>query len=165
MGLARSHGGAGRECSGSVAGVSGGEGRGGGFSGGSAGGGSGRGEDAQAKGGGGWWRWASLHCAHPTDVFEELLPVLEIVQDSAAALALQQAYLDTGVVTPNWADDALHVALASVSECAAIASWNLQHIVNLRRISLHNAVSMLHGYRSIEIRSPSEVLEYDDPTR
>ena len=98
-------------------------------------------------------------------VFEELLPAMEVVQESEAALSLQQAYLDAGVVTPNWADDALHVALASVSECAAIVSWNFQHIVNLRRISLYNAVSMLHGYRSIEIRSPLEVLEYDDPVR
>jgi len=98
-------------------------------------------------------------------IFEQLLPVTEIVQDSAAALALQQAYLDAGVVTPNWADDALHVALASVSECAVIVSWNFRHIVNLRRISLYNAVAMLHGYRALEIRSPLEVLEYDEPTR
>ena len=98
-------------------------------------------------------------------VFEELLAAMEVVEESAAALMLQQAYLDAGVVTPNWADDALHVALASVSECVAIVSWNFQHIVNLRRISLYNGVSMLHGYRSIEIRSPSEVLEYDEPTR
>lgn len=82
-----------------------------------------------------------------------------------AALSLQQAYLDNGVLTSNWADDALHVALASISECTAIVSWNFKHIVNLKRISLYNAVSMLHGYRSIEIRSPLEVLEYDDSTQ
>jgi len=98
-------------------------------------------------------------------LFEELLPVTQIVRESAAALLLQQAYLHTGVVSSNWADDALHVALASVSECAAIVSWNFQHIVNMRRISLYNAANMLHGYRSIEIRSPLEVLEYDDPIR
>ncbi len=77
--------------------------------------------------------------------FERLLPVMEVVQESEAALLLQQAYLNAGIVTPNWADDALHVALASVSECAVIVSWNFTHIVNLRRISLYNAVSMLHG--------------------
>ena len=98
-------------------------------------------------------------------VFEEFLPVMEVVQESEAALSLQQAYLDNGVLTSNWADDALHVALASISECAAIVSWNFKHIVNLKRISLYNAVSMLHGYRSIEIRSPLEVLEYDDSTQ
>lgn len=95
-------------------------------------------------------------------VFAELLPDMEVVQESAPALILQQAYLDARVVTPNWADDALHVALASVSECSVIVSWNFQHIVNLRRIPLYNAISMIHGYRSIEIRSPMEILEYDD---
>ncbi|MCX5771549.1 MAG: hypothetical protein NTZ09_14950 [Candidatus Hydrogenedentes bacterium] len=73
-------------------------------------------------------------------VFEELLPAMEVVEESAAALMLQQAYLDAGVVTPNWAGDALHVAVASVSECAAIVSWNFQHIVNLRRISLQGVM-------------------------
>jgi predicted nucleic acid-binding protein len=96
-------------------------------------------------------------------VFEELLHATEIVEESEAALALQQAYLDNDVVTPHWADDALHVALASASECEAIVSWNFRHIVNLKRISLYNAVNMLHGRRSIEIRSPLEIVEYDDP--
>ncbi len=96
------------------------------------------------------------------DIFEGLLPVMEIIQASAAALSLQQAYLDSGVVSSNWADDALHVTLASVSECVVIVSWNFKHIVNLRRISLYNAINMLHGYRSIEIRSPLEVMEYED---
>lgn len=96
-------------------------------------------------------------------LFEEMLPTMEIAPISTAALSLQQAYLEAGVVTENWADDALHVALASVSECAAIVSWNFQHIVNLRRISLYNAISMLHGYRPLEIRSPLEVLDYDEP--
>ncbi len=96
-------------------------------------------------------------------VFEELLAATEIVEKLEAALVLQQAYLDNQVVGTHWADDALHVALASVSTCGAIVSWNFRHIVNLKRISLYNAVNMLHGYRSIEIRSPVEILAYDDP--
>jgi len=95
-------------------------------------------------------------------IFNELLPMVEVVEESKAALSLQQAYLDNGVVTPKWSDDALHVALASISECTVIVSWNFKHIVNLKRISLYNAISMLHGYRSIEIRSPIEVLDNDE---
>jgi hypothetical protein len=98
-------------------------------------------------------------------VFEEFLPDMEVVTESDSALLLQRAYLDAGVVTPNWADDALHVALATVSECSVIVSWNFQHIVNLKRIPLYNAVNMMRGYRPIEIRSPMEVLEYDDEVR
>lgn len=95
-------------------------------------------------------------------VFEQFLPDTEVVVESGPGLLLQCAYLDSGVLTPNWADDALHVALASVSECSVIVSWNFRHIVNLKRIRQYNAVNMLQGYPAIEIRTPLEVLEYDD---
>lgn len=98
-------------------------------------------------------------------VLQEFLSIAEIAPISQAALALQRAYLAAGILTPNWEEDALHVALATVSDCAAIVSWNFKHIVNLRRISLYNAVSTLQGYRPIEIRSPVEVLNYEEPGR
>ena len=44
----------------------------------------------------------------------------------------------------------------------AIVSWNFRHIVNLRRIPLYNAVNVLHGLGSIEIRSPLEVMSYEE---
>ncbi len=94
--------------------------------------------------------------------FEALLPEMEVAGDTDRAVALQQAYLEAGVVARRWMYDALHVAFATVSECAVIVSWNFQHIVNLSRIPLYNAVNMVHGYRTIEIRSPMEVLEYDE---
>jgi predicted nucleic acid-binding protein len=100
----------------------------------------------------------------PRRLFEDLLPDVDVAGESDQAVALQQAYLDARILTPNWADDALHVALATVSECAVIVSWNFRHIVNLRRISLYNAINMMNGYRPIEIRSPLEILEYDSET-
>jgi hypothetical protein len=98
-------------------------------------------------------------------LFEEFLPDMEVLGESEPALLLQTAYLDTGIVTPNWADDALHVALASVSECSVIVSWNFRHIVNLKRISLYNGVNMMHGYRAIEIRTPLEILDDEEKSR
>ena len=98
-------------------------------------------------------------------VFQEFLSDMEVVYESDPALLLQRAYLDAGVVTRHWSDDALHVALASVSDCSVIVSWNFKHIVNLRRIRLYNAINVIHGYGPIEIRSPMEVLEYDDQVR
>lgn len=95
-------------------------------------------------------------------VFEEFLPDMDVVADLGSGLLLQRSYLDSGIVTPKWDDDALHVALASVCECSVIVSWNFRHIVNLKRIRLYNAVNVLHGYSAIEIRTPLEVLEYDD---
>jgi hypothetical protein len=88
-----------------------------------------------------------------------LNPRNPIMASPAPALMLQQAYLDAGVVTPNWADDALHVALASVSECSVIVSWNFQHIVNLRRIPLYNAISApSRGHRHGRCRTAARFL-------
>lgn len=93
------------------------------------------------------------------DVFDSALALSERVKPSSAALVLRQAYLRAGIVGPKWQTDALHVALASIADCAVIVSWNFKHIVNLNRIPLYNAINALQGCRSIEIRSPLEVIE------
>jgi len=81
-----------------------------------------------------------------------------ILSDNDEAYALAEAYLEHRIVGPGSRSDALHVALAVVSECDVLVSWNFKHIVNLDRIRLFNAVSMEKGYRPIEIRSPKEIL-------
>lgn len=94
--------------------------------------------------------------------FDDILKVARIVEVSDDALALRQAYLEAGILTPNSADDALHVALATVSGCALIVSWNFKHIVHYRKVPLYNAVNALKGYPSLGIHSPQEVIEYED---
>jgi hypothetical protein len=37
-----------------------------------------------------------------------------------------------------------------------------RHIVNLDRIRNYNSVNLKYGYRIIEIRTPKEVLEYEE---
>ena len=93
---------------------------------------------------------------------EEMLHLSHIAVVTEAAIALQQAYLAAGVVTPKSADDALHVALATVSGCAMIVSWNFRHIVHFQKMPLYNAVNALHRYPTIEIHSPAEVIEDED---
>jgi hypothetical protein len=96
------------------------------------------------------------------EVLDEVLGMAEILSVSDQALALQRAYLDAGILTPKSADDALHVALATVSSCAMIVSWNFRHIVNYQKMPLYNAVNALHRYSIIDIHSPSEVIEDED---
>ncbi|MHC4520835.1 MAG: PIN domain-containing protein [Planctomycetota bacterium] len=81
-----------------------------------------------------------------------------ILTDDDEADALAEAYLEHHIVGPGSRSDALHVALAVVSNCDVLVSWNFRHIVNLGRIRLFNAVSLEKGYRPIEIRSPKEIL-------
>ncbi|MCI0691304.1 hypothetical protein L0337_04765 [candidate division KSB1 bacterium] len=96
------------------------------------------------------------------DFFGTMLPHAEIVDIVEEALKLRQAYLDAKIVSAKYSNDALHVALATVSDCPIIVSWNFKHIVHYQKIPLYNAVNILHGYNQISIYSPLEVMKYDD---
>ncbi len=101
----------------------------------------------------------------PHDVrtlFEDMLPLAEITEPSPEALQLRRAYLDAGVVTEASADDALHVAMASVARCAVIVSWNFKHIVHFRKIPLYNTVNGVRGLPNLAIFSPREVIDYEE---
>jgi hypothetical protein len=86
----------------------------------------------------------------------------EVVEVSADAIALRDAYVSLGIVSETCLADALHVALATVAACDVVVSWNFKHIVNYRRIQQYNAVNALRGYGSIAIYSPLEVTGNED---
>ena len=101
----------------------------------------------------------------PEDVrsfFEEMSPFIQRVDIGDDAYGLRQAYLRAQVVGPKWEVDALHVAVATVSGCRAIVSWNFKHIVNFKRIPLYNGVNQTEGYGPIAIHTPPEVVFNDD---
>ena len=85
-----------------------------------------------------------------------------IAEVSNEALELQSKYIDSGVVTKKSLNDALHVAIATVSSCDLIVSWNFKHIVHFDKIPKYNAVNVLNDYQHIGIYSPLEVIEYDN---
>jgi len=43
-----------------------------------------------------------------------------------------------------------------------LVSWNFRHIVNLQKIRGFNAVNLKAGYPMLEIRSPWEVVTYEE---
>lgn len=96
------------------------------------------------------------------DWFGRLRAQADAVAVTGEAVALRQAYLDAGIVTPKASDDALHVALATVGRCGMIVSWNFRHIVHYQKVPLYNAVNVLHRYPALDIRSPREVIEDED---
>ena len=99
--------------------------------------------------------------AQVRELFEGLDPRLLRVATGDAMYDLRRAYLDANVVSPRWAADALHVAVATVSGCRAIVSWNFRHIVNYKRIPLYNGVNQMQGYGPIAIHSPQEMIFHD----
>jgi len=52
--------------------------------------------------------------------------------------------------------------LATVYRIDVLASWNFKHIVNLDRIKGYNSINLRLGYPTIEIRSPLELINYED---
>ncbi|MFM8331133.1 MAG: type II toxin-antitoxin system VapC family toxin [Candidatus Methylumidiphilus sp.] len=96
------------------------------------------------------------------DFFSRYEAIAEIAQVTEEMLLLQQQYIKSGVVTPKSAEDALHVAIATVTQCNLIVSWNFKHIVHFDKIPKYNAVNTLNGYGQIGIYSPLEIINYDN---
>jgi hypothetical protein len=65
--------------------------------------------------------------------FDEIAELTEITEISEEALQLRKAYTDAGIVTPKSAADAFHVALATVSGCKIIVSWNFKPLFIFRK--------------------------------
>ncbi len=94
--------------------------------------------------------------------FNDFLPICEILEVDNNCLSLRDEYLKNNIVSRKYMDDALHVAIATVSGCDIIISWNFKHIVHYDKIALYNAVNRINGYRDIFINSPAEVIDYED---
>jgi predicted nucleic acid-binding protein len=75
---------------------------------------------------------------------------------------LSALYFERGGLPPKSKDDAMHIAIATVSNCDIILSWNFRHIVNLRAITAVEAVNIQEGYRVLRIMAPSMLLEKGD---
>jgi hypothetical protein len=78
------------------------------------------------------------------------------------AIKLADTYISEKVVGKTSLEDCRHIALATIYRVDVLASWNFKHIVNLDRIKGYNSVNYRLGYPMIEIRSPKDLLHYED---
>jgi len=90
--------------------------------------------------------------------FEQVRTLADVVDVTEEAIGLQQAYLEAHVLSSKWETDALHVALATVSQARIIVSWNFQHIVHFQKIPLYNGINQASGYAPIAFHSPAEMI-------
>ena len=72
---------------------------------------------------------------------------------------LADVYIAEKMIPSKYADDALHIATASVAGLDIIASWNFKHIVKVKTITLTESINLKYGYKRILINSPTEVIE------
>lgn len=94
-------------------------------------------------------------------VYAELVSLnAEVLLVDESALGLAEEYQKRGILTPNFYDDGLHIALATVAEADLLVSWNFRHIVRFDKIRLFNSVNIEFGYKPLQIFSPREVTTY-----
>ena len=84
------------------------------------------------------------------------------VELTEEAIKLADSYIDEKVVGKTSLEDCRHIALATIHKVDVLASWNFKHIVNLDRIKGYNSVNLRMGYSMIEIRSPKDLVNYEN---
>ena len=76
----------------------------------------------------------------------------------ARAEELALTYLRRGAVPPTQAEDAEHLAWATLAGVDVLASWNRTHLVRLITRRLVSIVNPSLGYASVAVEFPGEVL-------
>jgi len=74
-------------------------------------------------------------------------------------IELAKRYVEEGIISSKFFDDAIHIAAATVYECDILVSWNFKHIVKVKTIQGVNGINKLMGYREIQLVSPAMMLE------
>jgi predicted nucleic acid-binding protein len=86
----------------------------------------------------------------------------EFIETSNDAVDLAIEYINEKIVGQTSYADCLHIALATINRADFLASWNFKHIVNIQRIRGYNSINIKNGYKQLEIRSPRELINYED---
>jgi hypothetical protein len=87
---------------------------------------------------------------------------LEYVLVDDETLNLARKYIFENVIGKTSFDDCVHIALATIHKADILVSWNFKHIVNVYRIRGYNSVNLRSGYPTLEIRSPKDIIDYEN---
>jgi hypothetical protein len=102
--------------------------------------------------------------AAPEPKRAQMLQTLEalnviLLKPTSETLALAELYVRESVIPSRFRADAAHVAIAVCHHLDVIVSWNMRHLVNVRKVQRINEVNAKHGWQAIRIHTPEEVLE------
>ena len=78
-----------------------------------------------------------------------------IIQESSETTYLAKKLIENGTLTNKRLNDCRHIACALAGDCDMIISWNFKHMVNIKTINGVKSVSVLEGYKEINIYTPS----------
>ena len=105
-----------------------------------------------------------LNAPSRVKIFFQELPKesMEKVEINDDILTLATKYVEEKVVGETSFDDCIHIATATFHRVDILVSWNFKHIVNVYRIRGYNSINLRMNYPSLEIRSPKEIVEYEN---
>jgi hypothetical protein len=86
----------------------------------------------------------------------------EFISITEEVIQLSNKYISEKVVGKTSIEDCRHIAMATICRADVLASWNFKHIVNLERIKGYNSVNLRLGYPLLEIRSPKDLINYEN---
>ena len=88
---------------------------------------------------------------------------IAVLTPNEEAARLAGLYVADGIIPVKYQTDALHIAITAVNELDMIISMNFQHIVKRKTKIATANINALNGYRGIEILTPMEVIENEEP--
>ena len=96
--------------------------------------------------------------------FLETIPgtSIERIQLTEQAAQLADNYITAKIVGKTSRADCQHIAMATLAHVDVLISWNFKHIVNLDKIRGYNGINYQLGHSLIEIRTPKEIISYED---
>ena len=96
--------------------------------------------------------------------FLTILPPQQIenIRFTPEAGELADQYITAKVIGQTSRADCQHIAMATLAKADILVSWNFKHIVNLDKIRGYNGINYQLGHNMIEIRTPKEIINYED---
>jgi len=102
----------------------------------------------------------------PPELRPKLIALLSAVNgidaDERQVERLARLYVSEGIVPIAYLDDARHLAYASVGGVEVVVTLNLKHLANEWSERRANSVNLHEGYTLLSIRTPEEVIRYED---
>ena len=83
------------------------------------------------------------------------------LEQNDEAERLANLYVTEGVVPEKYFTDAIHIAVATVNDLDFVVSFNFQHIVKRKTMTMTEGINIREGYKRIGIHSPTEVINND----
>jgi len=84
------------------------------------------------------------------------------VEETDHMLFLAKEYIASRVLPPKSLNDCRHIAIASISGCKYILSWNMKHFVKLKTIEMVQTINGKLGVFQPIILTPSIFIRGDD---